>query len=80
MSNSLSGDNHGLASKYRLKLSKVALAVFLAIALITFFLRIIRVIGDMEYFAGLVSLVIAALIVTVILGRVAKKRYNSSAS
>jgi Na+/glutamate symporter len=78
--NNLSGGNHGLASKCRLKLSTVALAVFLAIALIAFVLRNIGAIGDVEYVVGLVSLVIAALIVTVILGRVAKKRYTITAS
>jgi Na+/glutamate symporter len=80
VSNSSSGGNHGLASKYRLKLSTVALAVFLVIALIAFILRNIGAIGDVEYVVGLVSLVIAALIVTVILGRVAKKRYTIPAS
>ncbi len=72
--------NSRLARSYRLKLSTVALAVFLVVAFLVFYLRTIDVIGDVEYFVGLVSLIIAALIVTIILGRMAKKRYVSSDS
>jgi hypothetical protein len=73
-------NNSRLARSYRLKLSTVALVVFLVIAFLVFYLRAIGIIGDVEYYVGLVSLIIAALIVTIILGRMAKKRYASSAS
>ena len=80
MNSSSEQANSRIARSYRLKLSTVALAVFLAVAFLAFYLRTIGVIGDVEYFVGLVSLIIAALIVTIILGRMAKKRYALSAS
>lgn len=71
--------NSRIVRSYRLKLSTVALVVFLVAAFLVFYLRTIGFIGDVEYFVGLVSLIIAALIVTIMLGRMAKKRYALSA-
>ncbi len=65
---------------YRLKLSTVALVVFLAFAVLAFYLRNTGIIGDIEYLLSLGGLITAAIIVTVILGKFAKKRYASSAS
>ncbi len=69
--------NSKSAGKYRLKLSTVALAVFLAAALLLFYLKTENVIGDMAYLAGLIGLVISALIATFTFGRIAHKRYPS---
>jgi hypothetical protein len=60
---------------YRLKLSTVALIIFLGLTFLAFYLRVIGVLGDLEYFFGLVGLIVAAMVVTLMLGRVAKKRY-----
>jgi len=60
---------------YRLKLSTVALIVFLGFTFLAFYLRAIDVLGDLEYFLGLVGLIVAAMVVTLMLGRMAKKRY-----
>jgi len=47
--------NSRLARSYRLKLSTVALAVFLVIAFLAFYLRAIDVIGDLKYLQGLLA-------------------------
>ncbi len=60
---------------YRLKLSTVALIIFLGLTFLAFYLRAIDVLGDVEYFLGLVGLIVAAMVVTLMLGRLAKKRY-----
>ena len=61
---------------YRLKLSTVALLVFLAAAFLAFYLRATGVLGDMTYYGALVGLIVASLVVTIMLGRMAKKRYT----
>jgi membrane associated rhomboid family serine protease len=80
MSNNSKDGYSKLASEYRLKLSTVAFVVFLVFAVVVFILRNTGVLGEIEYFVALFGLIIVALVVTFVLGRKAKKRYNSTAN
>ena len=76
MFNSLEGGNTSLAASYRMKLSSIALIVFIIIAAICFYLKLSGVITDLIYYAILFGLIVAALVLTLVLGRISKKRYS----
>ncbi len=78
MSNNKNRGNSDAAAGYRLKLSTVALIVFLAVAAVCFYLRSTGIISDLVYYIVLVSLIVAALILTFVFGRISKKRYDST--
>jgi hypothetical protein len=78
MSSNESGSGQSTAANYRLKLSTIALIVFLVIAGVSFYLRSAGIITDIIYYVILVSLIVVALVLTFILGRISKKRYNST--
>ncbi|MGD6808838.1 MAG: hypothetical protein ACQCN3_03985 [Candidatus Bathyarchaeia archaeon] len=74
MFSNLNGGSNGLAASYRLKLSSIALIVFLMIAGICLYLNLTGVISDIIYYAILIGLVVAALVLTYLFGRISKKR------
>jgi Flp pilus assembly protein TadB len=76
--NSLDAGNTGLAASYRMKLSSIALIVFLIVAAICFYLKLSGVINDVTYYVVLFGLIVAALVLTLVLGRISKKRYSSA--
>lgn len=78
MSNSSNRGNSDAAASYRLKLSTIALIAFLALAAVSFYLRSAGIINETIYYAVLVSLIVAALILTFVFGRISKKRYDST--
>jgi hypothetical protein len=78
MSNNYNGDSYSLAASYRLKLSSIALIVFLAIAAVCFYLKMIGVINDVDYYAVLFGLVVVALVLTFLFGKLSKKRRDST--
>lgn len=78
MSNDLNGASSNLAASYRLKLSSIALIVFLAVAAVCFYLKLTDAISDILYYGVLVGLIVAALILTLVLGKISKKRYDSA--
>lgn len=78
MLNSYAGAEYNSASSYRLKLSSIALIVFLAIAAVFFYLKINGVLDDVTYYAILFGLVVAALILTFLFGKLSKKRRDST--
>jgi hypothetical protein len=78
MSNSSKDGTINAAASYRLKLSTIALIAFLAIAAVSFYFRSTGIISDLIYYALLVSLIVVALILTFVFGKISKKRYSST--
>jgi hypothetical protein len=78
MSTSSNDGTQNEAANYRLKLSTIALIAFLAIATVSFYLRSTGIISDLIYYALLVSLIVVALILTFVFGKISKKRYSST--
>ncbi len=78
MSNMLNGGSIGLAASYRLKLSSIALIVFIVIAGVCFYLNLTGLLSDIIYYGILIGLIIAALVLTYLFGRISKKRHDST--
>jgi len=78
MSNSYTCAAYSLAASYRLKLSSIALIVFLAIAAVSFYLKMNGVIDDVTYYALLFGLVVVALVLTFLFGKLSKKHRDST--
>jgi hypothetical protein len=78
MSNSQNRGNSNAAASYRLKLSTIALIVFLVVAALCFYLRSAGIISDLIYYIVLISLIVVALILTFVFGRISKKRFDST--
>jgi hypothetical protein len=61
-----------------MKLSSIALIVFIIVAAICFYLKLSGIINDVTYYVVLFGLIVAALVITLVLGRISKKRYSSA--
>jgi O-antigen/teichoic acid export membrane protein len=80
MSNDSNRDSSRPAAVYRLKLSTVAVIVFLAVAAVCFYLQSTGVINDIVYYGVLLGLIVAALVLTYVFGKISKKRYTSTST
>ncbi|MGD6934557.1 MAG: hypothetical protein ACQCN5_10160 [Candidatus Bathyarchaeia archaeon] len=78
MSKRLSGGSYSLATGYRMKLSSIALIVFIVVAGAFFYLNLTGVISDIVYYIVLVGLLVGAIVLTFLFGRISKKRHDST--
>ncbi|XHH09381.1 MAG: hypothetical protein ACFCUE_01800 [Candidatus Bathyarchaeia archaeon] len=64
---------YGVTASYRLKLSSITFIVFLVVAGVCFYLNLTGLLSDIVYYAILIGLIVAALVLTYLFGRISKK-------
>lgn|GEM_PF-4781360 len=77
MSYRYSGSFVESAARYK-KFLSILMIVFLVVAVFFFYLNLTGVINNIVYYALLISLMIATLLLNYFLGKISKKRYDST--